>query len=305
MDDELLVAELIDLDIRWWDRELIMQNFNKVDVEAILRVPLSRRYISDTLFWTPNKSEEYTIRSSYQVARQLHKEAEWVESSHGVVGGVVWKSLWKLKAPNKIKVFGSRECHNILPTRVNLAQRRITNDNRCEMCKTEAETEIHALWSCGVARDVWAGCLARLQKCAGHQADMLQLMEVLFHRLSMDELEQFLVQAWFIWNQRNAMLHGKQMQAPEVLIKRAQDFTNEFRRAKNQLEAPTMVSNPMRWRPPSLARFKLNFDASIFKDTGNTGIGAIIRNDSGEVMAALLTKGPPVACSKEVEVLAC
>ena len=26
---------------------------------------------------------------------------------------------------------------------------------------------------CGVARDVWAGCLARLQKCVGDQVDML------------------------------------------------------------------------------------------------------------------------------------
>ena len=63
------------------------------------------------------------------------------------------------------------------------------------MCKFEAETGIHALWKFGVARDVWAGCLAHLQKCVGDQADMLQLMEELIGRLSSDELKHFLVQA--------------------------------------------------------------------------------------------------------------
>ena len=116
---------------------------------------------------------------------------------------------------------------------MNLVQRRIIHDNRCEVCKTEAEMGIHALWNCGVAWDVWAGCSMRLQKCAGDQDDMLQLMEELIAQLCTDELEQFLVQAWFIWNQQNALLHGKQMQAPKVLIKRAQDFTEEFKRANN------------------------------------------------------------------------
>ena len=162
VDEDLMVTKIINPDTRWWDREFIMQNFNREDAEAILRVPLSRRYILDSLFWTPNKSGEYTVRLGYQVAWQLQKEAKWVESSNGIVGSIVWKSLWKLKVPNKIKVFGWRACRNILPTRVNLAQRRIIHDNRCEACKIEAETRIHALWSCGVARDVCAGCSTRL-----------------------------------------------------------------------------------------------------------------------------------------------
>ncbi|KAL4600037.1 hypothetical protein ACB092_11G169100 [Castanea dentata] len=219
------------------DRELIMQNFNRVDAEAILHVPLSRRYFPDSLFWTPSKSREYSVRSRYQVARQLHKEAKWVESSHGVVGRVVWKSQWKLKVTNKIKVFGRRACRNILPTRM------------------EAETKIHALWNCGMARDVWVGCSARLQKCVGDQADMLQLME--------------------------------------------------FRRANTQLATSSRTSNLTRWRPPPLARFKLSFDASIFKDMGGIGIEAIICNYNGEVMVALSAKGPPVACNEEAKVLAC
>lgn len=121
VDEDLMVAEIIDPDIRCWDIELIMQNLNRVDAEAILRVSLSSGYIPNSLSWTPSKSGEYSVRLGYQVAWQLHKEAEWAESSHGVVGGVILKSLWKPKVPNKIKVFGWQACYNILPTQVNLA----------------------------------------------------------------------------------------------------------------------------------------------------------------------------------------
>ena len=150
------------------------------------------------------------MRSRYREAQKTRMELDWTESSGGVMGGGVWKTLWKLKVPNKIKVFGWQACCSILPTRVNLSRKRIIVDNRCEACKTEPETKIHTLWNCGVAQDIWARCLARLQKCHVGQDDMLQLWEELIARLTIEELELFLVQAWIIWTQRNAMLHGKQ-----------------------------------------------------------------------------------------------
>ena len=140
------------------------------------------------------------MRSGYREARKVCRGLDWTESSRGVVGGGVWKTLWKLKVPNKIKVFGWRACRNILPTRVNLSRKRIIEDNRCEVCKTEPKTEIHALWNCVVAQDIWTGCLARLQKCHVGQDDMIQLWDELIARLTSEELELFLVQAWIIWN---------------------------------------------------------------------------------------------------------
>lgn len=54
-------------------------------------------------------------------------------------------------------------------------------------------------------------------------------MDEVINRLPPDELGQFLVQAWFIWNQQNAMILGKKLQEPGVLNKRAKDLTEEFR----------------------------------------------------------------------------
>ena len=43
----------------------------------------------------------------------------------------------------------------------------------------------------------------------------------------------------------------------------------------------------------------------MFFGLDRTRFGAVVRNDKGEVMAAMLAKGPPVFCSEEAEFLAC
>ena len=50
--------------------------------------------------------------------------------------------------------------------------------------------------------------------------------------------------------------------------------------------------------------YKLNFDVAVFFGLDRTRFEAVVRNDKGEVMATMSTKGPPVFCSEEVEFLA-
>ena len=134
---------------------------------------------------------------------------------------------------------------------------------------------------------------------------MIQLWDELTARLTAEELELFLVQAWIIWSQRNAIIHGKQMQALGALNRRAKDYMEEFRSTQSRLATHSLRSNQTSWRPLPLTCFKLNFDAAIFKEEEASGFGAIIRNDRGEVMAAFSGKGPPVSCSEEAEILVC
>ena len=54
-------------------------------------------------------------------------------------------------------------------------------------------------------------------------------MEDLITKLSTEELELFLVQAWIIWHQRNSLIQGKQVQALGVLNKRVVDFLEKYR----------------------------------------------------------------------------
>ena len=192
------VSDLIDPDLKWWRRDFIGAKFHKEDVNAILQIPLSHRHTQDAIVWLLNKRGVYSVKSGYHVAIQSLNKEDWAECSSGPKGSQVWSKLWKLRVPNKMKVFGWRACHNILPTRDNLVLRRILEDDGCILCSRMAETGIHALWECGVAQDVWAGSFIRLQKCIQGLEDVIQLFEDLLSRMSTTEFELFLVQAWFI-----------------------------------------------------------------------------------------------------------
>ena len=226
------VSDLIDPDLKWWRRDFIVAKFHKEDADAILRIPLSHRHTQDAIVWVHNKRGVYSVKSGYHVAKQSLKNEDWAECSSGPKGSQVWSKLWKLRVPNKIKVFGWRACHNILPTHDNLVLRRILEDDGCILCSRMAETGIHALSECAVAKGVWSGSMIKLQKCCQDQQDVLQLFHELMGRLSTAEFELFLVQSWLIWNQRNTVAHGGKLKDPRWLNKRAMEYLEDYHQAQ-------------------------------------------------------------------------
>ena len=79
----------------------------------------------------------------------------------------------------------------------------------------------------------------KLQKFVVGQYDVLNLFKELLLCLNKEEFELFLVQAWFIWSQRNWITYGGVLQALAQLNKRAEDFPIEFHQAQEQLIAGT------------------------------------------------------------------
>ena len=131
-------------------------------------------------------------------------------------------------------------------------------------------------------------------------------MEELLERLNLEEMELFWTQAWLIWNQRNSLLHGGKMKNPTCLNKRAEECMEEFKRAQAQLAVqPRQQPNAEIWQPPPPEAYKLNYDAALFSNLGRIGVGAVIRNEKGEAMAALTACGPAVQTNEEAELLAC
>ena len=69
-------------------------------------------------------------------------------------------------------------------------------------------------------------------------------------RLSREELEHFLVQAWMIWNQRNAVVHGGQLKEPGWLNRRVEEFLDEYRKAQVTLMVTKTPASSCVWRAP-------------------------------------------------------
>ena len=129
-------------------------------------------------------------------------------------------------------MFGWRACNDILPTKLNLLKRKIIEDALCLICMRFPESTIHALWECEVALVVWAGSLKILQKGASGLADFIHLIEYLLDRVELHDMEEVLVQASKIWNQRNRVVHGGKFHDLGWLINRAGELLEEFRIAQ-------------------------------------------------------------------------
>ena len=64
------------------------------------------------------------------------------------------------------------------------------------------------------------------------------------------------------------------------------------------------VNPRTRWQPPPADLMKINFDGAVFSSVNVSGIGVVIRNNLGQVIASCSQRLPPVYSSNEVEALA-
>ena len=71
----------------------------------------------------------------------------------------------------------------------------------------------------------------------------------------------------------------------------ARKHLQEFHKSR---PTPRRKVHPCRpwWKPPDQGGVKTNFDETIFEDINAAGLGVVIRNDRGEILAAMVEKVP-------------
>jgi len=100
------VNELINPVDFTWDEPLIRSIFWGIYVRRILQIPITLGR-EDFVAWHYNRNGLFLVRSAYHgqwKQRFGHRLNE--APSNGVSNVQVWKKLWKLKIPAKIKIFG-------------------------------------------------------------------------------------------------------------------------------------------------------------------------------------------------------
>ena len=70
---------------------------------------------------------KFSMKSAYNLARCGEKK-DGGECSDSSIMKRFWQKLWRAKVPNKVRVFGWKACQNILPTKMNLFHRQVTDD---------------------------------------------------------------------------------------------------------------------------------------------------------------------------------
>uniref|UniRef100_A0A803QAH8 Reverse transcriptase domain-containing protein n=1 Tax=Cannabis sativa TaxID=3483 RepID=A0A803QAH8_CANSA len=271
-----------------WNVSKLNADFSSADVERILSLPLSHHAHSDYWVWHATRGQ-YEVKSGYHVACMLADETFVSVSSPHVSW---WKSFWQLKLPPKVKLFAWKAIHNALPVASELYKRKSLTSASCSLCLNAWESVGHAMFTCKHARHVWKIVGFSFNNKAVVSMKIEDFLFQISECYTKSELEMIFCTMWSIWSDRNNVIHGKLAQQPSVISAKAASFLSSFQSA-HQLSlhaglAPADTPTAHKtWTPPPPTFLKLNVDAAFDDTRKRIGFGAIIRDSTGKVKAAM------------------
>ena len=128
MNQAMRVCDLIDIDRQWWNEPMVDNIFAPSSVVVIERMLLPNLLSPDQVFWKATPTGHFTVKSTYALAQKQSGSLDFGSSlKAGMVKGV-WRKLWGLHVPRKVKHFLWHTCQEVLPTCYNLHKRHITKE---------------------------------------------------------------------------------------------------------------------------------------------------------------------------------
>ncbi|XP_023891683.1 uncharacterized protein LOC112003714 [Quercus suber] len=177
------------------------------------------------------------------------------------------------------------------PTKDNLFCRKITPDKICEVCGNFKETKDHVLWHCYPAKEVWKEVGLDTEKVMDKCPKFLDL--VWYARNMKQWLEEdirlMVMTAWGIWTNRNEVCHGKSRKPASVLARWINNYLEDYLMANHSTQ-PYKESTDATWQFPKPLWYKANMDGAVFAQHREAGVGVMIRDHYGAVVATLSKK---------------
>ena len=288
------VSELFDPITDSWDEELLRRIFWSTDVERILHIPLARTMMGDFMSWHFTKTGTFSVRSCYYVEwEHQHGSKLRRTSAFGTSSNLpIWRTVWGLKVPAKIKIHYWRSLLGAIPCNGILANRHMQPSSQCQLCQVECESLRHAFFTCPRVQEIWSllGLGDLISRVCTLEREGGPILETLLRdrmakapllpEVDMNDLIASAV--WYIWWERRQATHGETVQVPARTAQAISTLTINYTRAKKT--SSRMIRHG--WSKPKENFVKLNVDAAFSFDTGTGGTGAILRDDRGLFLAA-------------------
>ena len=203
------------------------------------------------------------MKSAYHIAHSMIDSTEEGESSSGDPYRQLWRNLWHLNLPAKIKIFAWRACVNGLPTYDNISKRGISCSPTCPSCGLEPKDINHALLHCEAASLVWSYWSDFPRPPYSHNWSFLDMALHLIHSNASQVLDLFFILSWAIWSNRKKLVHNDSPLPPSQIWILAISTLEDFRKAASLDFLPSRHSQN-RWQAPPQEVFKINVDGGNF-----------------------------------------
>lgn len=260
------------------------------DVETIVNILISNM-APNKWIWHFYKFGKCSVRSGYKFHMMLKGTASLSDSDRLRKW---WKKLWSLKIPIKVKHFVWRAFHACIPTQVNLIKHHVETDKRFPICRKNLETIDHALFRCSRAKKLWRQLHENIKIMdVNHSSIQDRLLELI--KSKQDKIFEWIcVGMWAMWNDRNNVMHDKQILDIREKCEWVHRYLREFQTiCYGGLEAVGRGQSP---KIGDLTNndMVIHADASCDTSRGVFGFGALIWNIHGDVVAAMHGHYPPL-----------
>lgn len=139
-----------------WDLSNVDCWLTEEEIAAIKSIPISMFHKDDSLRWNGAMNGMYTVKLGYKMAVSSMKCGDSDKPETSVcVDNDLWKAIWNLRSPPKIKHFIWRLCSNALATKENLWRRKCSPSPVCPCCNLVAESHEHLMVLCEWVKQVW------------------------------------------------------------------------------------------------------------------------------------------------------
>jgi ribonuclease HI len=306
------VCDLISPITGQWDEELLNSLFCTVDRERIRHIPINNQGFHDFVAWSHTKHGQYTVRSGYhmQWKHQFGPNSSQLTAPNVSATNPVWKSVWSLQVPSKVKIFIWRSLHGIVPLKCVLANRHIGTSGECPICHQGPETVMHLLFLCPAAKSIWQNLeltdlideatnvdrsgSAVLEYLMRLQQNNMQGLEIVGLK------EVIAVTCWYLWWIQRKRTRDESV--PPIYKCKLSILSITAHAGKKPMNTGQVGS--ITWTRPEARTMKLNVDAAYYVEEGTGAVGAVIRDYEGRFVAAKMVLLPHVASAAMAEAAA-
>lgn len=271
---EAKVESLLNMSKTNWDGEILTDIFSQHDVQQIKCIPIAENQPADRIIWTTEDKGEYTVKCCYRI----------LQGTMLVSQKPFWTRMWKMRLPPKIKAFFWKLCSGILPTTVLLRTKMVQVSPVCILCNGDHETTLHLFVRCPFARQCW-DTIGDIDYWNGQT--FLEWMESNFLKFSDSKLCLLISVCWKIWEARNEKLWNHTIVLAHAVLGGAQAFLYQWLEVNCSANLPIPATDQfIKWEKPPDGLLKINVDAALDIPSRKAGIGLVIRNSTGNFIAA-------------------
>jgi len=206
---------------------------------------------SDVWAWRADKEGVFSVKSCYSLIQNL-------SSSEGVLNldeELIFRDLWRSKAPTKVLAFSWTLLLDRIPSKVNLAKRRslgLKESKRCVFCDIEDESATHLFLHCDFISKVWSEVMRWLNFYVITPPNLLIHSLVWSREVRSKKLRRgawliWHAVVWVVWKARNNHIFNNIVPDVEDLVEQVRVLSWQW--SMSRLKIATCLFYEWCWNP--------------------------------------------------------